>query len=99
MRPTMGYARRLGRVRNHLPSRWCGVLSILWWCAPAAWALDPRLSLSQYIHTNWLQNEGAPLPAVNAITQTADGYLWLGTSQGLWKFDGLRFTRWTVPAN
>ncbi len=77
-----------------------------WWLAAAAWlvlapralALDPRLSLSQYVHTSWTQNEGAPLPGVNALAQTTDGYLWLGTWHGLWRFDGLRFTFWT-PAS
>src|SRR5262249_39226325 len=33
-----------------------------------------------------------------AITQTADGYLWIGTQNGLFRFDGVRFMPW-VPAN
>ncbi len=64
-------------------------------CAPLALALDPRLSVSQYIHTSWLQTEGALVPEIIAMTQTADGYLWFGTPQGLWRFDGLRLVRWT----
>ena len=58
-------------------------------------ALDPRLSLTQYVHTAWTQSEGGLIPGVNALAQTADGYLWIGTRQGLWRFDGMRFTRWT----
>ena len=30
----------------------------------------------------------------NAIAQTKDGYLWIGTNSGLLRFDGLRFTPW-----
>lgn len=36
---------------------------------------------------------GAP----HAITQTADGYLWIGTESGLVRFDGVRFTVWNPP--
>jgi ligand-binding sensor domain-containing protein len=59
--------------------------------APAT-ALDPRLSLRQYVHTSWTKMEGKPLPAVSALAQTTDGYLWLGTDDGLLRFDGLRFS-------
>ncbi|MBB6145288.1 signal transduction histidine kinase/ligand-binding sensor domain-containing protein [Silvibacterium bohemicum] len=34
----------------------------------------------------------------NAITQTTDGYLWIGTDAGLMRFDGVRFVPW-APAN
>lgn len=67
-------------------------------CVPPAQALDPKLSLTQYIHSDWTENEGRPMPGVNTLAQTADGYLWLGTWRGLWRFDGLRFTKWTPPA-
>src|SRR5262249_48694454 len=33
----------------------------------------------------------------NAIAQTVDGYLWLGTDSGLVRFDGVRFQRWLSP--
>ena len=36
---------------------------------------------------------GAP----NAIAQTKDGYLWIGTEGGLFRFDGVRFVPWTAP--
>jgi ligand-binding sensor domain-containing protein len=36
---------------------------------------------------------GAP----NAIAQTSDGYIWIGTESELLRFDGVRFTRWTSP--
>ena len=32
-----------------------------------------------------------------AIAQDDDGYLWLGTDAGLFRFDGVRFLPWTTP--
>ncbi len=56
------------------------------------WALDPHRSLTQYSRTVWSQADGLPQDTVKAITQTADGYLWLGTDEGLARFDGYEFT-------
>jgi len=36
--------------------------------------------------------DGLPQNTVTAVTQTQDGYLWIGTYSGLARFDGLRFT-------
>ncbi|WP_177200739.1 two-component regulator propeller domain-containing protein [Roseateles sp. YR242] len=47
-------------------------------------------SLAQWTHRSWLPSEGAPTEVV-AMAQTRDGYLWLGTSAGLFRFDGVRF--------
>jgi signal transduction histidine kinase/ligand-binding sensor domain-containing protein len=47
-------------------------------------------TLSQYHHTAWTRREGAP-GGVYALAQTSDGFLWLGTSAGLYRFDGARF--------
>lgn len=55
-------------------------------------ALDPRQAVTQYIHDIWQTEEGLPQNSVQAIVQTKDGYLWLGTQQGLVRFDGVRFT-------
>jgi ligand-binding sensor domain-containing protein/signal transduction histidine kinase len=59
-------------------------------CSPPVAALDPSLDLSQYAHTAWTSNNGFLHGAVYAIAQTADGYLWLGTQSGLFRFDGVR---------
>src|SRR5260370_39385966 len=53
-------------------------------------ALDPQKSITQFTHTAWSAKDGIPGP-VRAIAQTRDGYLWLGTQAGLYRFDGLRF--------
>lgn len=59
--------------------------------APGAHALDPRKSLTQYSRTLWTQERGLPQDTIRAITQTKDGYLWLGTDEGLARFDGYEF--------
>src|SRR6185369_5641339 len=65
--------------------------------ASAAAALDPNAHISQYRHTAWRVQEGAFEAAPNVITQTADGYLWIGNGSGLVKYDGVRFVSWTPP--
>ncbi|MBV9771188.1 MAG: hypothetical protein JOZ32_16570, partial [Bryobacterales bacterium] len=57
---------------------------------PAA-ALNPRRALTQYTRTIWTQEHGLPQDTVRAIAQTKDGYLWLGTDDGLAQFDGYDF--------
>src|SRR3984957_21293798 len=61
-------------------------------CVPAAFALDPHKSLTQYTRSVWTQQQGLPQDSVRAIAQTSDGYLWLGTDDGLARFDGYEFT-------
>ena len=46
----------------------------------------------------WLGKDGAPAN-INAITQTTDGYLWLASTQGLYRFDGVQFERFGCRAS
>lgn len=46
--------------------------------------------LTQMYHTAWTVREGAP-SNINTSAQTTDGYLWLGTDDGLFRFDGAQF--------
>lgn len=46
----------------------------------------------QYAARTWHSDEGLPDNLVQAITQTRDGYLWVGTREGLARFDGDQFT-------
>jgi signal transduction histidine kinase/ligand-binding sensor domain-containing protein len=55
-----------------------------------ALALDPSLDTSQYAHTAWRIRDGFTRGRILAIAQTPDGYLWLGTEFGLFRFDGVR---------
>jgi diguanylate cyclase (GGDEF)-like protein len=59
--------------------------------APAQ-ALDPRKAITQYSHQIWQAREGLPQNSIHAMIQTRDGYLWLGTQEGLVRFDGVQFT-------
>ncbi|HET6977400.1 MAG TPA: two-component regulator propeller domain-containing protein [Pyrinomonadaceae bacterium] len=65
---------------------------------PSAFALDPRLDVSQYAHTAWRVDDGFTKSEITAIGQTADGYLWLGTELGLYRFDGVKNVLWNPPA-
>jgi len=47
---------------------------------------------SQYSHRIWRIEDGLPQNRIRALAQTPDGYLWVGTSEGLARFDGVRFT-------
>src|SRR6202162_1081984 len=60
-------------------------------------ALDPERPISQYAHTVWRIEDGVFSGAPHAITQTTDGYLWIGTEAGLVRFDGVQFVPWTPP--
>ena len=42
-------------------------------------ALDPSKALTQYTHDAWTSEADLPQTSVQAIVQTRDGYLWLGT--------------------
>ena len=39
----------------------------------------------------WQTDDGLPQNSVYAIAQTPNGYLWVGTREGLARFDGVRF--------
>src|SRR5712671_6398402 len=56
-----------------------------------AGGLNPNKSLNQYVHDVWTADNGLPQNSIEAITQSQDGYLWLGTQEGLCRFDGARF--------
>jgi Predicted periplasmic ligand-binding sensor domain len=55
-------------------------------------ALNPSTPIAQYGCDVWDSDSGLPQNSVDAILQTRDGYLWLGTQEGLVRFDGVRFT-------
>ena len=43
-------------------------------------------------HASWAAREGAP-SNITGIAQTPDGWIWIGSTSGLYKFDGVRFLR------
>ncbi|HEV2328646.1 MAG TPA: two-component regulator propeller domain-containing protein [Verrucomicrobiae bacterium] len=60
------------------------------------WRFLPAASAAQfndnYITRTWQSEQGLPQNKVTAVMQAADGYLWIGTYNGLARFDGVRFT-------
>nr|WP_267146736.1 two-component regulator propeller domain-containing protein [Pyxidicoccus xibeiensis] len=54
-------------------------------------ALDPERRVSQYSQDSWRANDGLPQNSLLSLAQTRDGYVWLGTWEGLVRFDGDRF--------
>ncbi|MGD0815851.1 MAG: two-component regulator propeller domain-containing protein [Verrucomicrobiota bacterium] len=83
----MSIYRHLFRSRS--PLLWGALVLCL--AASRGLALDPGKSIFQYNCRTWTRQNGLPAGGVNAIAQTADGYLWLGTAAGLVSFDGIEF--------
>src|SRR5687767_5199260 len=98
---------RGNEVKPHLNSftsggnGWCGVRLLQRLISAALMLLSFLLSMqasAQYRIDHWTTEDRLPQNTVNAIVQTRDGYLWLGTWNGLARFDGVRFSVFT-PQN
>src|ERR1700722_1812652 len=78
-------------------------IKVLWLALSAGitysslFALDPRQPLVQLYHSSWNSRNGL-IGSVNALAQTTDGFLWAGTSAGLFRFDGLYFEQYRPEA-
>jgi ligand-binding sensor domain-containing protein len=68
------------------------LLGLAVFAAAPAQALDPTRAITQYGHNVYTTLQGLPQNSVQAVVQTRDGFLWLGTQEGLVRFDGIRFT-------
>jgi ligand-binding sensor domain-containing protein len=74
------------------PGHICAWLILAAVChASFAWGGGPKIT--PYTHVDWGPNEGVP-PHIEAITQTADDFLWIGSEDGLFRFDGVTFERY-----
>ena len=70
------------------------VLALMLLCAlHTSWALDGHLTADHYISLQWSVNQIADGAPITALAQTPDGYLWIGTWKGLYRFDGFTFER------
>ncbi len=89
--------RLLPRVNQ--PNPWT-LLALCYWLSFLAWAsafgeaaqseeidLDPG-----YVHRHWTTDDGLPVHALSGVLQDSEGYLWIGSYDGLIRFDGHRFT-------
>ena len=90
---------RFSWSRSTLTAMLGGYLTFILLAAAPVHALDPNKHLSQYMHTAW-RTQDASLPAgMFSITQTHDGFLWfLSLSGDVYRFDGVRFLPWRLPA-
>ena len=70
----------------------CGMLV----CIPI-YGLDRDRAIAQFHHTAWTAKDGAP-SQIKALAQTEDGYLWIGSERGLYRFDGVQFEAYAPPA-
>ncbi len=81
---------RCGRkfVARHL------AVSLLFFAVPHKLsALDRDRTIAQFLHTGWAVADGAP-SGIHGLAQTTDGYLWMASTSGLIRFDGVRFERY-----
>jgi signal transduction histidine kinase/ligand-binding sensor domain-containing protein len=61
-----------------------------------SYALDPTQAASRYGRAYWSVDKGLVFGSVHALAQDRDGYLWLGTDEGLVRFDGTAFLPWPI---
>lgn len=70
----------------------CFILVFIIYYPVNIFALSPTKKIHQYVHKSWQIEDGLPQNSVLSITQTNNGYIWLGTEEGLVRFDGVNFT-------
>jgi len=73
------------------------VIVLIFLLSTSTWAIDPDRYISQYRHSAWRMKDGLLRGEPNVITQTPDGYIWIGTAAGLIRFDGVRLVPWEPP--
>jgi len=75
-------------------------LSLCYFCVfscSIGFALDRDWAITEFRHTAWTAKDGAP-SQISSLAQTRDGYLWIGTARGLFRFDGVEFESYEPPA-
>jgi signal transduction histidine kinase/ligand-binding sensor domain-containing protein len=71
-------------------------LALMLLCLLAGACVASTLTSPQYHHTAWTMQDGAPAD-IWGLAQGRDGYLWLGTGTGLYRFDGVQFEQFHPP--
>jgi len=92
----------LNPVPHHLALLLALLLAAIGW-SPRATGAEPVPPLAtgpgDYLIQNWQAEEGLPRNSINCLTQDRQGYLWLGTPNGLIRFDGVRFVAFEGQAS
>src|SRR5438105_3265015 len=78
-------------MRKMRSSLIAGLAGVCLFARPAG-SFEPGLSESEGAIRTWHKEKGLLADSVTAILQTRDGFLWVGTSGGLSRFDGVNFT-------
>jgi ligand-binding sensor domain-containing protein/signal transduction histidine kinase len=79
-------------LRRNFVAVLMGTLLVAFLAPYRGWALDPTRELVQYSCQTWtVPMLNLPDNIINAVAQTKDGYIWLGTPVGLVRFDGAEF--------
>jgi ligand-binding sensor domain-containing protein len=95
-RDTKGRRRSTGRMGS-----WVAVLvvaaTVSLLLPSRSHALTPDREIAQYAHHSWKIDDGYFDSNPYSLAQDNDGYLWVGTGHGLYRYDGDRFLRWNPP--
>ncbi len=91
--PHPPFGHLLPRFAREKEASCIGFLAGLALLATSSLALPADRVISQYAHRAWKIEDGLPNSVVKAIAQTNDGYLWVGTYDGLARYNGDTFER------
>src|SRR5262245_57773932 len=83
--PEASLTRNLARI---------GCITVLALACTSAVDAQSKKQLADYTVTTWTDKDGLPSGRVRALAQDQRGYLWLGTDNGVIRFDGIRFVPW-----
>ena len=72
---------------------WALSVAFLFTYAPGCTARISQQPILDLYHSSWVTKDGAPR-GITSLAQTRDGYLWIGTTLGLYRFDGSRFAEY-----
>jgi signal transduction histidine kinase len=95
--PRQALPQRL-ELTSALAAAWTCLMAFAVLC-PHAHALNPEWNIYQFGHRAWKIDDGYLGSRADAFAQDRDGYLWIGTTNGLFRFDGVRFTQWRPPGD
>jgi ligand-binding sensor domain-containing protein/signal transduction histidine kinase len=71
---------------------WVSALGLAVWMGSTEQGAGATNVITPYSVRTWQTDDGLPQNSVYSIAQTGDGYIWVGTGEGLARFDGVRFT-------